>query len=69
MNWKIVLILALLVLLIIFITQNYEAVSIQFLFWSFQTSRAIIIFSTLILGIIIGWTISYFINKNNWNNW
>ena len=65
-NWKLALVLILLVLSVIFTAQNYEKVSIQFLFWSFQTSRAIIIFSTLVVGVIIGWTISYFINKNNW---
>lgn len=66
MNWKFAVILILLVLLVIFTVQNYEKVSIQFLFWSFQTSRAIIIFSTLVVGVIIGWFISYFINRNNW---
>lgn len=55
MNWKWILVLILLLLLVIFAVQNYEIVKIQFLFWSFQTSRAIVIFSTLFIGIIIGW--------------
>ena len=55
MNAKLMLILILLLLLVIFTAQNYEVVKIQFLFWSFQTSRAIIIFSTLCIGVIIGW--------------
>lgn len=55
MNWKWILVLMLLLLLVIFAVQNYEIVKIQFLFWSFQTSRAIVIFSTLFIGIIIGW--------------
>ncbi|MFH1338899.1 MAG: LapA family protein [Candidatus Omnitrophota bacterium] len=54
MGWKWVLILILLLLLVIFTTQNYEIVEIKFLFWSFKTSRAIIIFSTLLIGIVIG---------------
>ncbi|MFH1458304.1 MAG: LapA family protein [Candidatus Omnitrophota bacterium] len=58
MNWKWILILVLLLFLVIFTTQNYEVVRIKFLFWSFQTSRAIIIFSTLFIGILIGWFIS-----------
>ena len=55
MNWKIILILALLLMLVIFVVQNYETVSIQFLFWSFQTSRAIMFYVTLALGVVIGW--------------
>ncbi|MFH1458300.1 MAG: LapA family protein [Candidatus Omnitrophota bacterium] len=55
MNWKWILVLILLLHLVIFAVQNYEIVKIQFLFWSFRTSRAIVIFSTLFIGIIIGW--------------
>ena len=58
MNWKWILIVILLFVLVIFAVQNYEIVKINFLFWSFQTSRAIVIFSTLFVGIIIGWIIS-----------
>lgn len=59
MTWKWFVILILLLLLVIFIAQNYEVVKIQFLFWSFQTSRAIIIFSCLFIGILIGWIFSF----------
>ena len=59
MNVKWILTTLLLILLIIFTVQNYEVVSIQFLFWSFQTSRTIIIFVTLLMGIIIGFFISF----------
>ncbi|MBU4346448.1 MAG: LapA family protein [Candidatus Omnitrophica bacterium] len=55
MKWKWIFILLLLLLLVIFTTQNYEVVKIQFLLWSFQTSRAIIIFVSLLIGIVIGW--------------
>ncbi|MFC1592853.1 lipopolysaccharide assembly protein LapA domain-containing protein [Candidatus Omnitrophota bacterium] len=59
MNWKWFFVLLLLLLLVIFTTQNYELVEIKFLFWSFQTSRAIIIFVTLFIGVIIGWLTSF----------
>lgn len=59
MNWKLLVILILLLLLVIFAVQNYEVVKIQLLFWSFTTSRAIIIFSSLFIGIAIGWITSY----------
>lgn len=63
MNWKWSIILILLLLLVIFTAQNYEIVKIQFLFWSFQTSRAIIIFTTLLVGIFIGWITSLIIRR------
>lgn len=55
MNWKWLFVLVLLLLLVIFTTQNYEVAEIRFLFWAFKTSRAIIIFATLFIGVIIGW--------------
>lgn len=58
MNWRWIVVLILMVFLVVFAVQNYEMVKIQFLTWSFETSRAIIIFGALIIGIIIGW-ISY----------
>ncbi|UCB56458.1 MAG: DUF1049 domain-containing protein [Candidatus Omnitrophota bacterium] len=59
MSWKWVVVLILMLFLVIFAAQNYEVVEIKFLLWSFQTSRAIIIFATLFLGIIIGWIGGY----------
>ena len=59
MKWQWIVVLILLLLLVIFTAQNYQVVKIQFLFWSFETSRAIVIFSTLIIGVIIGWTSAY----------
>jgi len=58
-SWKWILTILLLIFLIIFTVQNYEVVTIQFLFWSFQTSRTIVLLTTLIIGIIIGWIISF----------
>ncbi|MFC1805170.1 lipopolysaccharide assembly protein LapA domain-containing protein [Candidatus Omnitrophota bacterium] len=55
MRWKVWFALGLLLLLFIFVAQNYEVVNINFLFWSFKTSRAIVVFSSLVTGIIIGW--------------
>ncbi len=64
MSWKLITVLILLLLLVIFTTQNYEVVKIRFLFWSFQTSRAIVIFATLFLGIVIGWIGGYHFKAN-----
>ena len=59
MRWKLILILALLMLLVIFTLQNYEVVTIQFLFWSFRTSRTIIIFATFLIGVLAGLIVSF----------
>jgi len=64
MNWHWVVILVLMLFLVIFTAQNYDIVRIQFLLWSFETSRAIVIFATLFIGVIIGWT-SFYIWKRN----
>lgn len=54
MNWKLILAVILLIFLSIFAMQNYEVVTVKFLIWSFQTSMAIMTFSALLIGIIIG---------------
>lgn len=54
MSWKLVFALVFLLLITIFSIQNYEVVEIQFLLWSFQASRVIIIFLTFVTGVIIG---------------
>ncbi|MGB2661202.1 MAG: LapA family protein [Candidatus Omnitrophota bacterium] len=58
MNWKIVLVLILLSLLAIFTAQNYDVIEIKFLIWSLKANRALIIFATLCIGVVIGWVIS-----------
>lgn len=45
----------LLLISVVFSVQNYGVVKIQFLFWFFHTSRAIMFFITLALEIVIGW--------------
>jgi len=65
MKWQWIVILILLLFLVIFTAQNYEVVKIKFLLWSFTTSRAIVIFSTLIVGLLIGWISAYLRNRDN----
>lgn len=61
MNYKLVFILSLAGLAVLFIIQNAAVMEIQFLFWSIQMSRSLIIFFLLAIGIIIGWFLhSYF---------
>jgi len=57
MNWKWITILALMLLLVIFAVQNYEIVEIRFLLWTLTTSRAIIVFGTFVIGLVVGWIV------------
>jgi len=65
MRWKFWIIVASMLLLVIFVAQNYESVEIKFLLWSFTTSKAIVLFLTLTVGIIIGWTMALLLNKKH----
>lgn len=59
MNWKVIAILVALLLLLIFVLQNHAVVEIKFFFWVFTASRAIILFLTLVIGILIGLVVPY----------
>jgi uncharacterized integral membrane protein len=39
----------------VFVIQNIEVVSVDFLFWSVEASRAIIYLVILLIGVFIGW--------------
>lgn len=55
MNTKMYISLALLLLIVIFTVQNAAVVTVSFLFWKLEISRALLIFFVLIIGVIIGW--------------
>lgn len=61
MNAKLLLVLVLLGLAILFIIQNVAVVEIQFLFWSMQLSRSLLMFLVLAVGILIGWFLHAFL--------
>ena len=45
------------VFVIVFMVQNVETVDIQFLTWTFQIQRAIMILIVFVVGIGIGWVV------------
>lgn len=55
MNVKMYITLTLLLLLVFFTVQNAAVVTVNFLFWKLEISRALLIFFVLIIGVIIGW--------------
>lgn len=64
MGWKGYIALTILTALVVFVAQNYEVVEIRFLFWTFQASRSIVIFLTLLIGIVLGWLTSHWSSKD-----
>jgi len=54
-NIKMYITLFLLALVVIFTVQNATAVTVNFLFWKLEISRALLIFFVLVIGVIIGW--------------
>jgi uncharacterized integral membrane protein len=63
MSWKMVLFLVPAVLVTIFIFQNHEITKVNFLLWSLESSKAIILFLTLLVGIFMGGIISFVVRK------
>jgi putative membrane protein len=55
MNVKMYITLTLLLLIVIFTVQNAAVVTVNFLFWKLEISRALLIFFVLVIGVIIGW--------------
>ena len=55
MNFKLITILILAGLVVLFIIQNVAVVEIQFLFWSMQMSRSLLMFLLLAVGMVMGW--------------
>ncbi|MGD2268800.1 MAG: LapA family protein [Desulfobacterales bacterium] len=46
-------------LVLIFVVQNMQVVEVKFLAWTISLSRALMIFGTLIIGIIAGWLLHF----------
>ena len=57
MNFKIFSILALVILTVIFITQNVTVVEVNLFFWRISISLALLIFVNLLIGFLLGWFI------------
>lgn len=66
MNSKLLLVLILASLAVMFIAQNVAAVEIGFLFWKVSITSGLLIFFTLLLGMILGWsTHSYLLYRKS----
>lgn len=65
MTSKFIFILILAGLVVLFIVQNVAAVEVQFIFWSIQLSRALLMFLMLLFGIIMGWLLHSYWNHRS----
>ena len=50
-----ILAVILIIVVLVFVAQNIEVVKVYFLTWEISMPRALMIFATLIVGIIVGW--------------
>jgi uncharacterized integral membrane protein len=56
--------LSLLGFVVLFIIQNVAVVEIQFLFWSTQMPRSLLMFLLLVIGVMIGWFLHGFVKRH-----
>jgi putative membrane protein len=56
---KTIVFIVLAVLIVIFTIQNTQVIDIQFLTWKAAISKALVLLSTLFVGIILGWLITW----------
>ena len=54
MRFKTYVALLLVALVLIFVFQNTQTVEVRFLVWTIETSRALILFITLLIGLVAG---------------
>ena len=55
MNFKLIIVLLALLLMAVFVFQNMEMVSVNFLIWSVTASRVLIYLVIFLIGVLIGW--------------
>ena len=59
MSVKTIVFIVLAILIVIFTIQNPQVVDIQFFVWKTSISKALVLLSTLFIGIILGWLITW----------
>ncbi len=64
-NAKLSLSVVFLGLLVIFGLQNAELLQVNFLIWSFELRRAVLLFLVLSIGILVGWVGRGFLRSRN----
>ncbi len=55
MKVKLAITMTLLLLVLVFAVQNAAIVELRFLFWVVEFPRSLLIFLTLLIGVVVGW--------------
>lgn len=55
MNWRFLLSLVLIGVVVLFIFQNIGVVEIRFLLWSAAISRSLLLLVVFVVGVLVGW--------------
>jgi uncharacterized integral membrane protein len=58
MNYKLIMSLVLIGMVVVFIIQNVAVVEIKFLLWTLSMSRSLLMFFLLAAGAVIGWLLN-----------
>lgn len=56
---KTIVFIVLAILIVVFTIQNTQVVEIKFFIWQTSISKALVLLSTLFIGIILGWLITW----------
>lgn len=57
--------MGIIVLFLIFVAQNTQAVSVRFLFWKAEASRVLVLVATFLIGCVAGWLLAWPVGKTN----
>ncbi|MBN2103268.1 LapA family protein [bacterium] len=57
MKIKIIISVILASFALLFIIQNFAVINIHFLFWTLPISSALLMFSVLLVGLVLGWSL------------
>ena len=63
MNAKLFTAIVVLFVFAVFIVQNAQVVTVSFLFWKMEASRAIVLMATFVFGLFTGWILTQFFRK------
>lgn len=61
-NLKLVAILTLIFIATLFLIQNTQVVNINIFIWTYAMSVSIVVVSTLIIGVLVGWFLKSYLN-------
>jgi len=54
MNVKLIGMIILLVLMVVFAIQNYQPVTVRFLFWAYESSMVLVFLVSFLIGCLVG---------------